>query len=186
MNIVLYGLKCSGKTTVGKLLAKQVGWGFVDVDRVIEALYQQYIGSPLTISCREIFIKEGEDVFRTWEKLAVARIASQDRQVIAAGGGSLLQDANYQMLKEYPPINGQLVFLDAKYETLEARMKDGKWPAYLAKGDSEFTQVFEQRMAKYSPMADILICTDDLTPEEVVAQICRQLSEPLAEIENGE
>src|ERR1700683_4779598 len=79
--IVLTGFMGSGKSTVGPLLARQLGWKFVDADDVIAA------EAGATIP--EIFAREGEAAFRERERAAIARLASEDALVLALGGGAI-------------------------------------------------------------------------------------------------
>lgn len=174
-NLILYGLKAVGKSTVGRLLAEKMNWSFVDLDREIEALYQEKQGLSSPLSCRELFVLEGEDVFRSLESLAVARVSSRSGQVISVGGGCLLCEKNHQMLKGENPIRGFLVFLQADQVTLESRMKKDGWPAYL--DQSEFGRVFLERMNRYTPLANCCVQTGASHPEEVVEEVYKKWKE---------
>jgi len=107
-NIVLTGMPASGKTTIGKHLAKRLGMPFLDVDaRVVEKA-----GKPIS----EIFRDAGEPYFRDLETQVIRELAPSQGVVIATGGGVPLREENMRLLKG----NGIVYFLDAPPETLEA------------------------------------------------------------------
>ncbi|MGL4348359.1 MAG: shikimate kinase [Chlamydiales bacterium] len=85
MNIILFGLPRSGKTTIGQKLAVNLSLSFIDTDRIIEKLYQKRFKSPY--SCREIYQKFGEKKFRILESEAIFSLQNQSNTVIALGGG---------------------------------------------------------------------------------------------------
>ena len=95
MNITLIGFMGTGKTTVGKRLAKRLGWEFVDLDALIEARTGRAIA--------DIFTQHGEPVFRRLEQRWIRRVARGDQQVIATGGGAFLDPENRRLLKSGGP-----------------------------------------------------------------------------------
>ncbi|MCQ2772810.1 MAG: AAA family ATPase, partial [Bacilli bacterium] len=105
-NVVLIGMPTSGKTTVGKELAKSLNKQFVDVDEEIV----KRIGMEIS----EFFAKSGEAAFRDIESEVITEIAKHPSQVIATGGGSILRSINVDHLKQ----NGTLYFLDRPLEKL--------------------------------------------------------------------
>src|SRR3990170_5658047 len=98
-NIILIGFMGSGKSTVGKMLASKRGLSFGDTDFLVEERAGRAI--------KDIFKKEGENHFRRLEKQAVAEVSSQVGQVIACGGGVVLDEENARSLKK----NGVLIYL---------------------------------------------------------------------------
>ena len=96
MNITLTGFMGTGKTAVGKRLAKRLGWRFVDVDSVIVASAKE--------SVAKIFAEHGEAVFRRLEKRAIRRIAKGRQQVIATGGGAFVNPENQRLLRAVGPV----------------------------------------------------------------------------------
>src|SRR5690242_496565 len=94
--IYLVGFMASGKTTVGRLLADELGWSFADVDEDIEAARGRSIA--------EIFDHDGEDQFRKIEQAAIGqRVCEVERgkpMVVALGGGAFAQEANHALLEE--------------------------------------------------------------------------------------
>jgi shikimate kinase len=96
MNVTLVGFMGTGKSSVGRRLAKRLGWHFVDLDSVIEGI----AGKPVP----RIFADHGEAVFRRLEKRAIRRTVRADNQVIATGGGAFLDPQNQRMLKAVGPV----------------------------------------------------------------------------------
>ena len=106
-NIVLVGMPTSGKTTVGKLLAQNLGLEFIDTD---DEIVKQY--GDITA----IFKEKGESGFRDIECEVIKSVASLQGKVIATGGGAVLRQENIDLLK----LNGKIYFLDRPLELLEA------------------------------------------------------------------
>jgi shikimate kinase len=111
-NVILIGARGCGKTTIGRALAARLGWGFVDVDEQIE------IAADKTI--REIFADDGEAIFRRWERETISGLArGAHRQVIAVGGGAVLQAANRAVLRRM----GLCIWLTAPATVLSRRIR---------------------------------------------------------------
>jgi shikimate kinase len=166
MNIILYGYKSSGKTTIGKLLAEQLHWHFVDIDRIIENLYQQETGKSLPM--HKIYeLDSGK--FRLLEKQAVSSLKNNDGTVIATGGGTVLNLGNVRILKKL----GKLIYLKAPKEIIKQRMLFGRLPAFLDKNDPEgsFEKMYLEREKIYTSIADIVIETDNKTNDEIIREI---------------
>ena len=106
-NLVLIGMPGSGKTTLGKMVAKELGFSFVDTDVVIT---EKTGKTPA-----EIINEEGEQAFRDIEEKVIAEVAASQSRVIATGGGAVLREQNRDALKA----NGRVIFLDRKLEHLE-------------------------------------------------------------------
>lgn len=104
-NVVLIGMPASGKTTVGKVVAKALGREFIDTDAVIES-------EGLKIA--DIFKKHGETVFRDMETQVVKQVTTHTGKVIATGGGTILRRENVDALRQ----NGKLFFIDRPLEKL--------------------------------------------------------------------
>lgn len=108
--LILVGLPGSGKSTVGRNLARRLDIPFSDSDHVIE----QQIGC----SIREFFAREGEDAFRDIEQQVIANLASEPG-VLATGGGAVLREANRKVLREA----GQVIYLRSNPEDLFRRLR---------------------------------------------------------------
>ena len=159
-NVVLVGLSGSGKTTVARLLARRLGWRFVDTDQVI----RRQVG----MTVQEIFRVQGEPAFRALESETVADVCRRSRQVIATGGGTVVDDRNRATL-----LSGNLVvFLESSPEVLAGRLHRnmGREPRpLLESGDlvERLAELGRLRDQQYRA-AHHVVQTDQRTPREVV------------------
>lgn len=170
-NIVLIGFMGTGKTSVGKIIAKKLGFKFVDVDELIERT------TGMEIS--EIFSKFGEPRFRDIETEMIKLITQKTGQVIATGGGVVLRDENMELLKE----NGVIFCLEAPENVIFERVKHTKNRPLLQVENPEekIKELLQMRMPLYKK-ADFCICTEGLTPEEVAEKIIKEYER----LDNGE
>jgi shikimate kinase len=164
--IYLVGFMGSGKSTVGRALADELGWNFFDLDNEIES------GAGTTIS--EIFDAQGEPMFRTLEASALAKrvraVQSGQPQVISLGGGALMRDENFELIAN----NGVMVWLDAPFDLIEKRVAaESHRP--LARDPSKLRELFDLRCLRYG-MADFRVEAPD---EDAVATVQRILQLPL-------
>lgn len=173
MNIVLIGYRCSGKTVVGKIIARNLSRDFYDTDTLIE--------NNAGCSIEAIISRDGWEYFRETERQMVAAVAEKDDVVIATGGGVVMDEANMVNLRR----KGLIVWLDAKMEVIEKRMaKDqqaGNTRPSLTGGDSlqEIKQVLDFRRPLYEKQATIAVDTSNLSTVEVASAIMESLSEEL-------
>jgi shikimate kinase len=139
--LYLVGFMGCGKTTVGALLAEELGWFFADVDHEIEAEQQATIA--------DIFDKQGEETFRRIETEAIReRVRSIERgrpTVVAVGGGAFVQEVNYSLLEDH----GVTIWLDCPLDVIERRLI-GSDHRPLARDAEQFRRVFEGRLASYA------------------------------------
>lgn len=163
-NVVLIGFMGSGKTATARALASRIGYDAVDTDATVE----REAGATIA----EIFEREGEPAFRELEARVVEKAVTRDGTVIACGGGTILADRNLALLRDAGPI----VYLRASAATLVARVADGAARPLLA-GDPQrvVPQLLEEREPHYLEAADLVIDTDDRTPEDVAALIAERL-----------
>jgi shikimate kinase len=139
--LYLAGFMGCGKTTVGRLLAEELGWKFIDVDAEIESAQQQTIAW--------IFAEQGEGAFRELESQAirarVAAIEAGDPAVVALGGGALVSQPNWELIER----NGITIWLDCPLDLIRSRINnDGARP--LAQDPLHFQRLFEQRRSQYA------------------------------------
>jgi shikimate kinase len=165
MNIVLIGYRCTGKTTIGKILAEKLAWPLLDTDTLV----QQGAGR----SIQEIVAAGGWPEFRRLEREAIATVAARDAQVISAGGGAVLDEANAKALKAA----GKVILLTAEPETIWQRMQaDPKTTAERpdltqSGGLAEVQRVLADRRPKYLAACDYAIPTDRFGPDETAGRI---------------
>ncbi|PIO05874.1 shikimate kinase [Candidatus Micrarchaeota archaeon CG08_land_8_20_14_0_20_59_11] len=161
-NIILVGFMGTGKSVVGKRLAKQLNMKFVSTDDIIEDREKRPIS--------EIFAKSGEPYFRKIEKEVVKEAADSENVVIAAGGGAVLDEDNITNLKK----KGVIVCLNATPEAVYERTKKYKHRPLLNVDDpiSKIKELMDKR-APYYAKADHQIDTAGKTVEEVTAEIIK-------------
>jgi len=162
---VLVGFMGSGKSSVGKVLARRLRAEFLDVDERIMA----DMGKTVT----EIFATEGEQAFRKRESMAIRDAVSVPGRVIATGGGSFLDDDNRKRLKAYAPV----VFLDISPATALARLGRDTSRPLLSGVDREkaVTELMESRRPAYL-QADFRVSTENRTPARVAEEVFLLLS----------
>ncbi|RMF13508.1 MAG: shikimate kinase [Candidatus Dadabacteria bacterium] len=165
-NVILVGLMGAGKSTVGRLLAKRLGWTFVDLDSEIEK------DAGWTIP--EIFAEEGEAGFRAREREAIAALNGRTGLVIATGGGAVVDPENRERLQALGPV----FWLDVSPEIAAERTGSGSGrPLLSAEADpvARLTALLEARREAY---ADGAIQIDaDGPAEAIVAAIMAHLPE---------
>lgn len=164
-HIFLTGFMGAGKTTVGRALAAQLGWDFLDLDRLIE----QRVGRGIP----EIFAAEGEGAFRDQESLALRSLPADRPLVVATGGGIVGRAENRSFMREL----GRVVFLDVSWEQLLSRLQgEGGRPLATGEGGWEpVRQRLEARMPWYRE-AELHIVCNELTPAEIARQILLALN----------
>lgn len=156
--IYLVGFMGAGKSSVGVMLAQQMGWPFIDLDTVIEA------GQGSSI--RQIFEQSGEPFFRRLEHAALAEVAGKAPAVIALGGGTFVQKTNFDFIRQ---TRGATIWLDCSLEELWQRcsMMDNR---PLFRDRQSFLKLYEQRLPYYR-QAEFRIATGGRSPQEVVQEI---------------
>lgn len=167
MNIVLTGFMSSGKTVVGKCLAKLLDMSFIDTDAEIEKNAQMKIS--------DIFERFGEDYFRSLETDTISRIAKMDSLVISTGGGAVMREENISALSG----NGVLVNLETNAEIITERLGGGDDTRPLTKGKSieETLARFEVRRPFYDKCHIKIILDKNKGIEDVAREIIKNLEE---------
>jgi shikimate kinase len=168
-NLVLVGLMGSGKSTVGRILADRLHRPFVDTDAEVEA--------EMGVSIAELFHAVGERRFRMLEAERIRHATTLRGQVIAVGGGAVVDSRNVTHLRG----TGDLILLDADPEELarriaeqEATSPDAPERPLLAEANDPAKVLAElrvQRDAAYLAAASHVIDTTDRTPEEVAQAV---------------
>lgn len=163
MNIVLCGMMGSGKTTVAAAINRKYGLEVVDTDTEIVRRYGE-------ISA--IFASRGEEYFRDLESEAVRQAAKRDGIVISLGGGCVLRQGNVEELKR----TGRIFYLRARAETVIARIQgDTSRPLLQGNLEERVHSILAARSAIYEKAADIVIDTDDKTPEQLADIIVSEI-----------
>lgn len=158
MNIILCGMPKSGKTTIGKKLARTLGFNFIDTDQMIVKAYGA--------SCRDLFLHQGETVFREMESHQITSLKNIQNTVISIGGGALCNPENAKHLQ----FLGKLVYLKVPSHILWSRNSVHGMPAFLSSQDA-FKKLEEKRLPIYERYATTHIDVYKLTIKEVINAI---------------
>jgi len=170
-NIVLTGFMAVGKSAVGRKLALKLKLPFVDLDQAIEAREE--------VRVKEIFECKGEAYFRKVEKENLKEILSRDGQVIATGGGAVMDSENLHLLKQ----RSVLIYLIALPETLLRRLRSENQRPLLKAEDRlvRIEDLWAQREKGYR-QAHISIDTEHLSVDEVVERIIKAIRRRSAKV----
>jgi shikimate kinase len=163
--LILTGFMGAGKSTVGAILAQELGWRFMDLDDVIEATSRRTVA--------EIFRDHGEAEFRRRERQAVEQLSYQEQIVLALGGGAIEDESTRSLLIHTP--ENCLVFLDAPLNELLARCTTGgKVRPLLAAPESLAAR--HNRRLPYYRTAHVTVATTGLAPHAVAARVLEHVS----------
>ncbi|WOX07283.1 shikimate kinase AroK [Microbulbifer pacificus] len=163
--IFLVGPMGAGKSTIGKLLAAQLGLPFADSDKVIE----DRTGADIPW----IFDVEGEAGFRRRESAVLRDLCTGEPQVIATGGGIVLIPENRALLKNH----GFVVYLRAGLDQLVERTSKNSNRPLLQVADprEKLQEILQQRASFYDDVADLVCDTDDCTPKQAAQLVVDRL-----------
>jgi shikimate kinase len=165
-HIALVGLPGSGKSTIGRYLAKRWSMPFVDVDVAIE----EHIGCTI----RDFFAKEGEPRFRDVEQeVLAALLARPEKTVVATGGGAVLKAENRQELTEH----AQVVYLSASPHEIAKRLqRDTQRP--LLQVDNPLQRLLDLHAIRdplYKEVADFVVAGSGLSAAQVAQRVAMQI-----------
>ncbi len=160
-NIILIGFMGSGKSSVGRLVARRTGLQFVDTDALVEK--QEGKAIP------EIFAEQGEEHFRYVERLMLEEIANEKRMVLATGGGIVLREDNRQSLRDI----GFVVWLTANEDEIFRRVSRNTNRPLLQTADprAAVKDLFSTRRELYEQTADCVIDSSGMPHRAVVDRI---------------
>lgn len=160
--LALVGLRGTGKTTVGRILAERLGRPFADADVELESRAGRSIAA--------IFAEAGEPAFRDWEESVLAELTARRDLVLSTGGGAVVREANRRRLRDF----GFVVWLSADPDVIARRLQAhprglaGR-PALTSAGTiGELAEVLQARASLYREVADLVVKTDGRTVDEVV------------------
>jgi shikimate kinase len=158
LRIALIGFMGSGKSTVGRLLARELGYRFVDADELIEERTGQ--------SIREIFAEKGEEEFRRLESQALESLSRERRVVVAAGGGAPVRPENRYFFTR----SSATFYLEVSFEEFLRRTGIDPARPLLARGREELQVLYDSRRPVYESLGS-RVATDGREPSEVAAEI---------------
>ena len=163
MNYVLIGLPGSGKSTLGVLLAKYLGYSFLDADIVI----QQTTGKLL----RETIEEEGAEGFLEIENRIGCGICVDDT-VIATGGSAVLGKEAMEHYRQ----NGSIVYLEISFEEMERRISsDFRRRGVVMRDGQTARDMYEERCKLYNAYADVIIKEDQMSMEDTLQKVLEEI-----------
>ena len=164
-NIILIGPMGSGKTSTGRILAKELGYDFVDTD--------QEVLKSTGVSIAYIFDVEGETGFRQREHQALIRFLDNDNVVIATGGGIITHDKSKTIIRDHK----RVVYLKTSIEKqIERATVSDKRPLLIDTDPAtKLQELMLTRGPLYEEISDIMIDTDERTPSEIAHEIIDRL-----------
>jgi len=161
-NLFLIGYRCTGKSSVGKLLSAKLDWPFIDTDSLVV--------SENGMSINEIVDTYGWETFRKMEHAVVKEVCVLDRRVVATGGGIVLNEANVSLMKK----SGKIIWLRASSETIKVRMVQDQAsetlrPALTSTDSiSEIKETLAERAPLYQHAMDFSVDTDNVRLDAIV------------------
>ncbi|WP_274377591.1 shikimate kinase [Desulfotruncus arcticus] len=159
-NVVLIGFMGTGKSTLGRQLARRIGYDFIDTDLAIEEVTGKTV--------EKIFRKDGPIRFRSEENLLARKLSVRSGLVIATGGGMVLNSENVNLLKQ----NGVLIGLKAEAEIIFSRVRNKRRRPLLRRGNlrENVERLLREREGAYDA-ADFTIDTGKLSFGEALNEI---------------
>ena len=166
-HVWLIGMMGAGKSAVGEVLAARLGRQHFDTDGEIE----KQTGCAIV----QLWEKDGEATFRSLEAVVVTRLMASEAAVISVGGGAVLDPLNVAAMRQ----SGTVVWLSASVETLKQRITNGTTRPLLGAGYEveHLAEILASRFSAYSLAADVMVATDNISPELVVDRIEESWSE---------
>lgn len=157
-NIILIGMPSSGKSTVGKALAKTIGMNFVDTDRLIEKRENMKLQEIINLHGNDYFGKVEETVLIDFE---------EDDCIVATGGSAIYYEDAIKNFKK----NGIILYLEVTFETVLERLNNIKTRGVTLKKGQTLEDLYKERVPLYEKYADITVKADEGTVEETIKKI---------------
>lgn len=157
-NIILIGMPGVGKSTAGVVLAKVLGYEFIDADLVIQQQEKRLL--------REIIAQEGTEGFLAVENRVNSQIQA-DKAVIATGGSVVYGKEAMEHLRSI----GTVVYLKLPYETLEKRLHNIKGRGVVLKDGQTLRELYDERVLLYEKYADLVVDEENRDVEETIELI---------------
>lgn len=157
-NIIFIGMPAVGKSTVGVVVAKRLGYEFIDTDLLIQKQEKRLL--------REIIAEEGIDNFLQIEN-QVNRDVNAESAVISPGGSVVYCEEAMQHFKEM----GTVVYLQASFETIQSRLKNAKKRGVTLREGQTLKQLYDERVALFEKYADITVSEDGIDLPETIEKV---------------
>ncbi len=161
-NIILIGMPAAGKSTVGVVTAKHMGYRFIDTDLLIQEQYG--------ILLREIISRQGIEQFLEIEDQVNAGVEAE--KAVIAPGGSVIYCEN--AMRHYKEI-GKVVYLKASFETINSRLKNARNRGVVLREGQTLQALYNERVPLFEKYADITVCEDGYELGETVGHVLEAL-----------
>ncbi len=165
LSFSLIGMPGSGKTTVGRALAKHLNYAFVDADDLIRERIQMSLQDYLDRHSEKALVEIESEILRS--------VAAQPRQVISTGGSAVYSDAAMQWLKSFSIV----IYLSASLEKLKSRMSNVESRGIVGLAAKGLGDVWSERLPLYEKYADMTVSTEEFDKSAIVDTIRRSLDE---------
>lgn len=178
MNIVLIGFRGTGKTSIGKILGRELDIEFIDAD--------EYLEKREGMTIKDIFAIGGEKLFRDIEVQVIAELSLLNNKIIATGGGAVLRNENVRRLKNH----GIMVLLDADVDTIYKRISKDlhtqqKRPSLTNRNAYEEIEfLLTYRRPIYDRVADFVLDTTCNSPRDVARKIITFIQNHVTDLNN--
>lgn len=161
-NIIFIGMPAAGKSTVGVIVAKRLGYRFIDTDILIQEQEKKLL--------KEIIAEKGIEGFLEVEDRVNAGVEAEHS--VIAPGGSVVYCEN--AMKHYKEI-GLIVYLQISFDIINRRIRNAKNRGVVLKDRQTFKDLYEERTALFKRYADVIVCEDGLSLEETVDKVMEVL-----------
>lgn len=161
-NIIFIGMPAAGKSTVGVIVAKRLGYRFIDTDILIQEQEKKLL--------KEIIAEKGIEGFLEVEDRVNAGVEAEHS--VIAPGGSVVYCEN--AMKHYKEI-GLIVYLQISFDIINRRIRNAKNRGVVLKDRQTFKDLYEERTALFERYADVIVCEDGLSLEETVDKVMEVL-----------
>lgn len=165
-NIIFIGMPAAGKSTIGVVAAKRLGYKFIDTDLVIQEVEKRLL--------KEIIAEEGNEGFLKIEDRVNAGI-EEDHAVISPGGSVVYCENAMRHYKE----TGTVVYLYTSYETINNRLHNAKNRGVVLKDGQTLKDLYEERTALFERYADITVSEEGRDLEETIEEVLKVLEREL-------
>jgi len=159
LNITLIGMAGAGKSTIGKLLAQELNYVFIDTDEVMAG------GEGLEI--HTIIKKFGEGRFKEIEEKYILGLGNIKNSVISPGGSVIYSDKSMNFLRQ----NSIIVFLDAPYTKIQQRLRKRKHLSIIGLKQKGLKRLFSERLKQYRRYADITVRIESKSSKKIVREV---------------